>query len=238
MIFERKKFEDFDLKLLFENINYEMLYLRFFNLKRSQTEKLIKLENEISQIKREIIENDYLKAKGIYKIFKVFKDDNIINVVDDFGKVVEKIKTIRNKDGLCICDFLDKEDYLGFAISSVFVDEKVYDKFIQSREFSKLYIINSIGIMMAESMIEILHYFIRKDFGIEETNDLKELYKKPKIGLRYSPGYPGLDISVNKKIYDLLGVSEIGTSITSSYMFEPESSVGAVIVFNKNAKYL
>jgi len=238
MIFERKKFENFDLNVLFENIHYDLLYLRFFNLKKNQTDKLLKLEDEISSVKKEIIENNYINAKGVYKIFKVSKNDNFINVFDDKGNVVEKIETIRNKNGVCIADFLNEEDWVGFISTSVFVDENIYDKFIEKKDFSKLYIINSLSIMMAEAFIEVLHYYIRRDFGICENTDLKELYKKPKTGLRYSPGYPGLDISVNKKIYALLNAKELGSKITSSYMIEPESSVQALVLFSNNAKYL
>ena len=238
MVFERKKFDNFDLELLFKNIHYDMLYLRFFNLKKSQTDKLYKLENEILEAKKEIIANNYITAKGVYKIFKVSKNNNIINILDDNGNIIEEIETIKNKDGLCIADFLNNKDFVGLISTSIFVDEKVYDKFIKLRDFSKLYIINSVAIMMAEAFAEILHYYVRKDFGIEKDTSLENLYTKTKIGLRYSPGYPGLDISVNKKIYDLLNVREIGSDITSSYMLDPESSVQAIVIFNTKARYI
>jgi len=236
MELNRKKFDSFDLNILFDNIHYDLLYLRFFNLKKTQLEKLEKLEKEISELKKEIIENNYITAKGVYKIFKVLKENNFILILNENEKISDRIETIKNKNGVCIADFLAEVDYIGLISTSVFVNDIVFEKHT-SNDFSKLYIINSLAIMMAEALCEVLHYYLRKDFGIEENNDLKELYKKPKKGLRYSPGYPGLDISVNKNIYELLNAKELGSNITSSYMIEPESSVQAIAIFNNNAKY-
>ena len=230
MELNRKKFDSFDLNILFDNIHYDMLYLRFFNLKKTQLEKLKKLEKEISELKKEIIENNYITAKGVYKIFKVLKENNFILILNENEKISDRIETIKNKNGVCIADFLAEVDYIGLISTSVFVNDIVFEKHT-SNDFSKLYIINSLAIMMAEALCEVLHYYLRKDFGIEENNDLKELYKKPKKGLRYSPGYPGLDISVNKNIYELLNAKELGSNITSSYMIEPESSVQAIAIF-------
>lgn len=233
MELNRKKFDSFDLNILFDNIHYELLYLRFFNLKKTQLEKLKKLEKEISELKKEIIENNYITAKGVYKIFKVLKENNFILILNENEKISDRIETIKNKNGVCIADFLAEVDYIGLISTSVFVNDIVFEKHTSSNDFSKLYIINSLAIMMAEALCEVLHYYLRKDFGIEENNDLKELYKKPKKGLRYSPGYPGLDISVNKNIYELLNAKELGSNITSSYMIEPESSVQAIAIFAK-----
>jgi 5-methyltetrahydrofolate--homocysteine methyltransferase len=68
--YDRKVLTDFSADLLFENLDYDMLFLRFFNLKKSNQSKIIDMQKRIDDIKNEIKENGYVNAIGVYRIFK------------------------------------------------------------------------------------------------------------------------------------------------------------------------
>ncbi|HOJ86157.1 MAG TPA: vitamin B12 dependent-methionine synthase activation domain-containing protein [Elusimicrobiales bacterium] len=232
----RRKFEDYDIEKIFEAINYDMLYFRFFNLKKSQKDKLVKLENQISEIKKEIIEQKSIIPKGVSKVFKASSISNFIIIKDDEGNEIERIETKQNSKGICLADFIGEEDYVGFSSVSVFLNERVFENLLSNKDFSKLYIINSIAVMSAEAFCEILHKQVNVDFGIDNSLNLNSVFSNGS-GKRFSPGYPSIDISANKKIYDLLNAKEIGSSITESFMIEPESSVQSIILHNPKSDY-
>ena len=222
----RRRFDDFDLRKLFENINYDMLYLRFFNLKKSQSEKIEKTQRDILNIQQEIIEKKLIIPKGVMKIFKASSCGDFIIIKDDNNCEIETIETKRNSNNISISDFVSEDDYVGMLSVSVFLKEGVCAELSSKREYSKLYIINSLAIMMAEAFADVMHKMMMEDFGVSE------------IGKRYSPGYPSLDISMNKKIHTLLNAEEIGSSITETYMIDPESSVEALVIHNPKSFYL
>ncbi|MEF3279376.1 MAG: hypothetical protein K6357_00180 [Elusimicrobiota bacterium] len=233
---ERKVFNEFELNILFNNLNWDMLFLRFFNLKKSQQEKINETKKEMDEIGKEIIAEKYLKAKGIYQIFKIKNYTDYIELIEN-EKVIGRIEFNKTSNHL-LSDFLADEDFLGVASVSVFIDEKKFQKLFEERKYRKLYIINSISIMMAESFIEVLHYFVQKNFKNEDENDFSKFPQYIQQTKRYSPGYPSIDIKFNKTLHEVLKANEIGSKITESYMIEPESSVQAIILHNPKAFYI
>lgn len=233
---KRRKFDDFNLDDVFKSINYDMLYLRFFNLKKTQDEKMAKMQKDLSELKKEIIENKIIIPRGICKIFKASCFLNLIIIKNDDGQEIDRIETMKNSKGFFVSDYVGEDDYIGLTSVSVFIKDDTFQNLLGKKDFAKLYMINSLAIMSAEAFTEILHKQINVDFGIENLNDLNSFFSKIS-GKRYSPGYPVLDISANKKIYDLLNAKEIGSSITDSFMIEPESSVQSLILHNPKSEY-
>lgn len=243
---ERFIFKNYDLNTVFDNINWDLFYLRFLNLKKSQSDKIQTTEKEILKLKEEIIKNKYIEARGIYQIFKAASDKNHLLIFDKNNNLIDKILLPRQskKPYVSITDFImplkdnNPQDYVGFLISSCFLNNEKIEELEKNKEIKKIYLIKSLALMLAEAFTEILHYFIRKNLGIEKQKELKNLHKQKYQGIRYSPGYPALkDISINQNIYNILKASEIGTKITTSYMLDPESSVGAIALHNPKAFY-
>ncbi len=234
---ERKIFIDFNLDILFKNLNLDMLFLRFFNLKKSETEKIKNTLTELEELKNEIIENKYIKANGIYKIFRIKNYGGYIDIIED-EKVIGNIEFKKTQKSFSISDFLNDDDFVALASTSIFFNEEVKNKMLEKRDFKKLYIINSISIMLAESFIELLHYFVIRNFKNEDENNFSKFVEYIKTTKRFSPGYPSIDIKFNQTIHNLLKASEIGSRITESYMIEPESSVQAIILHNPKAFYI
>lgn len=80
----------------------------------------------------------------------------------------------------------------------------------------------------AESMV----YSCIASSGVECWCDYinGELAKKHKLKPRFSPGYGGISLEVQKDIFDFLDVQrKIGVSLTGSFMMVPVKSVTAII---------
>jgi 5-methyltetrahydrofolate--homocysteine methyltransferase len=234
--FDKKIFKNFSTDMLFENLDYDMLFLRFFNLKKSQPDKITDMNKRIMDMKDEIKNDGYVEARGIYQIFKAGADESGINIYDEKEIFLKQIH-LTSRHGISINDFVMKDnnlrkDIIAFTLCSTFINQEKIKKILDDKE--KVYIIKSISIMLAEAMTDVLHYFIRRDMNIAE----KELDRKKFRGIRYSPGYPAIDISVNKDIFELLGGNDIGTDITESFMFEPESSVASLVLHNPKAFHI
>lgn len=232
----RKVFHSFDLEKIIPNINMDLLIVRFFGVFKSNFEKYNETIKEIELMLDEIKKNSYITPRGVYGIFRVKSEKNYILIKAEDRDY--QIPLDVGKNGLSISDFLYEEDFVGFTSVSSFVNEDLFFKNVSKEDFRKIFVINSINIMLAEAFTEVLHYLIIEDMGLENKNDMKELYKNKNIGKRYSPGYPGLDISVNKTIHELLNAKEIGSRITESYMIDPESSVQSIVIYNPKAFYL
>lgn len=228
----RVLFDDFDLKILFDNLNMDMLLVRFLNASKSNYAKYQQAIAEVEKIRKEIILNRYIVAKGIYQIFKVrsYKDRLVFYQGEEM--VGEMVLEVRN--GISIADFLYEDDFVSLTSASCFLNLDASAKLGAKKSF----LIQSVCIMLAEAFTEVLHFLSIKDMGIENNIEMRELYRHKNIGKRYSPGYPGIDISQNASIHRLLSAQDIGSRITSSYMIDPESSVQSLIIYNPKAFYL
>lgn len=230
--FNRHIIKDFDLNILFENIDYDLLYLRFFNLKKSQIDKIKEMNNEILKLKDEIIKEKYIKVNAIYQIFKSNSQDNEIILFDKDNREITRIKTNKTAKGLSLSNFIlplktGRKDLVALTVASSFINEENIYRLINKNEFKKLYMINSISIMLSQAMTEVLNDKIKEKLSIINQKSIS-----------YSPGYPSIDISINKDIFDILKANEIGTNITQSFMLEPESSVQSIVLHNPKAFYI
>jgi 5-methyltetrahydrofolate--homocysteine methyltransferase len=94
-------------------------------------------------------------------------------------------------------------------------------------EFAEQLFTHGLGVQTAEGMAEWLHWRIRRDLGIGETQ-----------GRRYSWGYPAIpDQSEHEKVFRLLDLGAIGMRLTGGHAPEPEQSTLALVVHHPEAIY-
>lgn len=232
----RKVFHSFDIEKIIPNLNIDLLIIRFFRVFKSNSEKYQQAKDDVNFILDELRAKRYILTKGVYGIFEVKSDKDYFVVKNDGKEYVFPLQ--KDENGISISSFLNENDYVGFTSVSCFVDEDLVFKDISGDDFKKIFLVNSVNIMLAEAFTEVLHYMIIEDMGLENKNDMRELYKNKNLGRRYSPGYPGLDISLNKTIHELLNAKEIGSGITESYMIDPESSVQSIVIYNNKAFHI
>lgn len=242
---KRKTLKDFDIEILFENINWPMFNFKFLRAKNTDIVSLNKANKIIEEFKKEILEKKLIKANGVYQFFKTNSKGETVNIYNENGKLIEKfIFPRQNKaEFLSIADFiLPKEkgiDYIAFfAVSCGKGISEISAKYRKEGDFIRSYLIESFALSLAEAFAEVIHYFIRKDWNIAENTDLKNLYKNKYQGKRYSFGYPSCpDLSNQSKLFKLIKPKDIGIKLTSNFMMEPEASVSGFALHNSKAKY-
>ncbi len=244
--FERKIFEDFDLEILFENIDWPMFNFKFLRANPGNKENLEKFKDMLEELKKEIISQKLIKAKGMFQTFAANSKENSVLVFNEQGEVLTEIYFPRqNKDKfLSIADFIaplsgEKKDFIAFT--AVNCGEGLREKTAYLRKeghYVRAYLLESLAVMLAESFTEVLHYFVRQDWGIAESGPLKNLSKASYSGKRYSFGYaPCPDLSNQAKLFSLISPQDIGLSLTENFMIEPEAGVSSFIIHNKKAMY-
>jgi 5-methyltetrahydrofolate--homocysteine methyltransferase len=80
---------------------------------------------------------------------------------------------------------------------------------------------------VAEGMSEWLHWRVRTDLGIPETQ-----------GRRWAWGYPACpEQSEHEKLFRLLGAESIGLALSGGHAVEPEQSTVAIVSHHPQAVY-
>jgi 5-methyltetrahydrofolate--homocysteine methyltransferase len=94
-------------------------------------------------------------------------------------------------------------------------------------EFAEQLFVHGLGVQTAEGLAEWLHAQARELLGIPATQ-----------GRRYSWGYPAVpEQSEHLKVEQLLGLGDIGMTITDGYAPDPEQSTLAMIAHHPQAIY-
>ena len=104
---------------------------------------------------------------------------------------------------------------------------ELIEKLEQDGEFAEQLFTHGLGVQTAEGLAEWLHSEIRRELGI----DLDQ-------GRRYSWGYPACpDQSEHEKVWRLLGLEEIGMTLSDGYAVMPEQSTVAIVAHHPQAVY-
>jgi 5-methyltetrahydrofolate--homocysteine methyltransferase len=182
-------------------------------------------------------EQDYLSPRAKLGYFPAAADGNELVVFDpgDPDRELERLVFPRQPkhDRICLADFyrpLDSGEKDVVAIQGVTVGPEVTDviaRLEQEGEFAEQLFTHGLGVQAAEGLAEWLHAQARSDLGID-----------PDQGRRYSWGYPACpDQSEHDKVWRLLGLEEIGMTLSDGYAVMPEQSTVAIIAHHPQAVY-
>jgi 5-methyltetrahydrofolate--homocysteine methyltransferase len=185
-------------------------------------------------------EQDYLRPRTRLGYFPCAADGNELVVFDteDPEREVERLVFPRQPkhDRICLTDFFRPLDELGpgerdvVALQGVTVGPEVTElikKLESDGEFAEQLYVHGLGVQAAEGLAEWLHSQVRSDLGIEADQ-----------GRRYSWGYPACpNQSEHEKVWRLLGLNEIGMTLSGGYAVEPEQSTVAIVAHHPQAVY-
>jgi 5-methyltetrahydrofolate--homocysteine methyltransferase len=185
-------------------------------------------------------EQDYLRPRTRLGYFPCAADGNELVVFDteDPEREAERLVFPRQPkhDRICLTDFFRPLDELDpgerdvVALQGVTVGPEVTElikKLESDGEFAEQLYVHGLGVQAAEGLAEWLHSQVRSDLGIE-----------PDQGRRYSWGYPACpDQSEHEKVWRLLGLNEIGMTLSGGYAVEPEQSTVAIVAHHPQAVY-
>lgn len=242
-----RHFVEQPLEELFSNLDEGLFGLRFLGLKKDQEEKRREAAELLARLKGEIMEGKLLKARGVYRFFPVNGDGDSIRFYGPGGGELAVFAFPRQRAGerLCLADFAaplsgGRRDYA--ALLAVTCGEGVAELSRREREagnYVRSYLIGALALALAEAFAEVLHYRIRRDWGIGEENRSVPLLRGRYRGKRYSFGYPVCpDLANQRTLFDLLKPeADAGIRLTDGYMMEPEASVSALVFHNPKAVY-
>jgi 5-methyltetrahydrofolate--homocysteine methyltransferase len=182
-------------------------------------------------------EQDYLHPRARLGYFPANADGNELVVFDPEGseRELERLVFPRQPkhDRICLTDFfrpLDSGERDVVALQGVTVGPEVTEligRLEREGEFAEQLFTHGLGVQAAEGLAEWLHSEVRRGLGI----DLDQ-------GRRYSWGYPACpDQSEHEKVWRLLGLEEIGMTLSDGYAVEPEQSTVAIVAHHPQAVY-
>src|ERR687897_858646 len=182
-------------------------------------------------------EQDYLHPKAKVGYFPCNADGNELIVYDPENPdaELERLAFPRQPkhDRICLADFfrpVDSGERDVVALQGVTVGPEVtelIEKLEKDGEFAEQLFTHGLGVQAAEGLAEWLHAEIRRELGI----DLDQ-------GRRYSWGYPACpDQSEHEKVWRLLGLEEIGMTLSDGYAVTPEQSTVAIVAHHPQAVY-
>ena len=182
-------------------------------------------------------EQDYLHPRAKLGYFPVAADGNELVVFDpeDPERELERLRFPRQPkhDRICLADFyrpIDSGERDVVALQGVTVGDEVTElmaKLERDGEFAEQLYTHGLGVQTAEGLAEWLHAEARSDLGIDADQ-----------GRRYSWGYPACpDQSEHEKVWRLLGLEEIGMTLSDGFAVSPEQSTVAIIAHHPQAVY-
>lgn len=214
------------------------------------------LFDDAQKMLQQLLDENWLEAKGIYGIFPAnqVKDDDI-EVYDENGNVLETFLTLRQQSqktagapNIALSDFISpkevgKADYMGaFCVTTGFGVEEKAKEFEEANDDYSSIMVKALGDRFAEAFAEYLHEKIRKEiwgYANDEVLSNDELISEKYKGIRPAPGYPACPDHLEKPtIWKLLNVEEnIGVTLTESMAMWPASSVSGYYFGHPESKY-
>jgi 5-methyltetrahydrofolate--homocysteine methyltransferase len=182
-------------------------------------------------------EQDYLHPRARLGYFPCNTEGNELIVFDpdEPERELERLVFPRQPkhDRICLADFyrpLESGERDVVALQGVTVGPEVTElinRLEREGEFAEQLYVHGLGVQAAEGLAEWLHAEVRRALGI----DLDQ-------GRRYSWGYPACpDQSEHEKVWRLLGLEEIGMTLSGGYAVMPEQSTVAIVAHHPQAVY-
>ena len=214
-----------------------------------------KLFTDAQSMLRRIIDEKWLKAKGVFGIFPAHSTNQDSIIVDhkEQKKTYELFhlrQQTKKAEGLaynCLSDFIAPEgfqqDYVGaFAVTAGIGIEKWIKHFEDAHDDYSAILLKSLADRLAEAFAECLHKKIRTEYwGYAASENLTndELISEKYKGIRPAPGYPACpEHSEKETLFKMLNVqNNANISLTESYAMYPAASVSGWYFAHPKSKY-
>jgi 5-methyltetrahydrofolate--homocysteine methyltransferase len=254
---ERRIFRDLSLEYLWPHLNAQMLYGKHMGLRGNVLKlfeqgdpKAIEIKERVDTLFREVVEQQLVRAHGVYRYFPAQADGNTIIIYDphDVSRVLERFTFPRQPGGqwLCLADFVrpvasgEMDSVALFVVTCGLGVRALATAYKDAGAYVRSHAIQALAIELAEAYAEKLHQDLRAWWGFPDPPEMtmRDRFQAKYRGLRVSFGYPACpDLEDQAKLFALLHPEDIGVQLTEGYMMDPEASVSALVFHHPEADY-
>jgi 5-methyltetrahydrofolate--homocysteine methyltransferase len=232
-----------DMEQVYSHLDTHVLFKLHWGGKGVKGEEWRELveENFRPRLERMWAEQNYLHPRALLGFFPCYAQGNDIVVLDPEDRETELTRFVCPRqpkgDRICLADFFrpavdgkSPTELDVIAVQAVTVGSEVTElmaKLETDGEFAEQLFVHGLGVQTAEGLAEWLHWKAREMLAIPSTQ-----------GRRYSWGYPAVpEQSEHLKVEKLLGLEQIGMTISDGYAPIPEQSTLALIAHHPQAIY-
>ncbi len=208
-----------------------------------------------SDLLAKIIDEDLIRAEGVYGFWPAASDVDDIVLYTDASRSAEltrfpMLRQQRARDerspSRCLADFVAPAeaglpDSIGaFAVTAGIGAAELADRYERDGDDYNAIMAKALADRLAEAFAEYLHQRARQDwgYGADEKLDSQALIAEKYRGIRPAFGYPACpDHSEKLRLFDLLGAHEVGLSLTESCAMFPAASVSGIYLAHPSARY-
>ena len=240
--------EHVDLKEAWEYTRMTFFYQKILGYNRNiridlrrNVPKAVNFVKEVEALRDQIIEEDLINLKAIYRFLPAHSDGDDTIVTADGKDYVFHFPRQEDDPHLCLSDYLQpQDDSMGFLVGTAGSEILNYAKELEADGLYKnAFIFQGIALGAAEALTEMVHHKMRLEWGLKEPEWDKSLGPPRKYrGQRYSFGYPACpELEMQGTLWDILQPQKIGVELTESFIMDPEASVSCIVYHHPDAKY-
>ncbi len=259
-----RKLEDFPLSKLREFIDWSPFFMtwelkgkypRIFEDDR-MGEEARRLFDDAQTLLDRIIEENLLRAQGVYGFWPAASDGEDIVLYSDESRSAEQcrfhgLRQQWQRKGqetyTSLADFIapasaGREDFLGaFAVTTGIGCDELVARFDAEHDDYNSILTKALADRLAEAFAECLHAQARHDwgFGTDEKLTNEELIAEKYRGIRPAPGYPAQpDHTEKRTLFALLDAENgAGIKLTEHFAMHPAASVSGLYFAHPQARY-
>jgi 5-methyltetrahydrofolate--homocysteine methyltransferase len=201
-----------------------------------------------------LVREKLLTANGVYGVWPAAAegDDVVLYTGPDRSGELVRFNMLRQQEAmpdgqpnLSLADFVaprgvaSAADYLGaFAVTAGLGADDLVRRFEREHDDFSAILVKALADRLAEAFAAYLHASARKEWGIDDAKSPNDVLAERHRGIRPAFGYPACpDHSENFKLFELLGASRIGMSLTDHAAMLPAASVSGLYFAHPRARY-
>ncbi|MGI8611349.1 MAG: vitamin B12 dependent-methionine synthase activation domain-containing protein, partial [Sphingomicrobium sp.] len=154
----------------------------------------------------------------------------------------QQVKKRAGRPNMCLADFIspDGEDWIGgFAVGIHGLEPHLEHFKAENDDYSDI-LLKALADRLAESLAEVLHAEVRNRIWgyADEHFSNEQLIREKYQGIRPAPGYPACpDHSLKPMLFDMLGGTPGGVTLTENYAMLPTSAVSGFYFGHRDSQY-
>ncbi len=221
-------------------------------------EEAKKLFDEAQDLLDRVIEEDWLKPRGVIGLFpanalpndsvEVYTDKSREEVLTNFHFLRQQKQKPPGRPNRSLVDLVAPketglEDYIGFfAVTAGTGADEAARRFEEENDIYNSIMVKALADRIAEAFAELMHERVRKEFwgyAPDEDLDKEDILWEKYRGIRPAPGYPACPEHTEKRtLWDLLDVEEnAGITLTESCAMWPGSAVSGYYFSHPESSY-